>query len=84
MFAIIIQGLLHPQYNCEENWERYKSKRRQREVDFGFSQIRPDSISAQPINKEWNEIEIVIACGGIDIYKQVVELLKKLLYLDAT
>ena len=52
-------------------------------VDFGLNQIRPDIISADPINKEGNEIEIVNAFGGIEKYKQAIEQLQRLLYAEA-
>lgn len=49
-------------------------------VDFGLNQIRPNIISAEPIKREGNEIEIVNAFGGIDKYKQAIEQLQTLLY----
>ena len=52
-------------------------------VDFGLNQIRPDIISAEPINQEGNEIEIVNEFGGIDKYKQAIEQLQTLLYAEA-
>lgn len=52
-------------------------------VDFGLNQIRPDIISAEPINQKGNEIEIVNEFGGIDKYKQAIEELQKLLYAEA-
>lgn len=52
-------------------------------VDFGLNQIRPDIISAEPIRREGNEIEIVNAFGGIDKYKQAIEQLQTLLYAEA-
>ena len=52
-------------------------------VDFGLNQIRPDIISAEPIRREGNEIEIVNAFGGIDKYKQAIEQLQTLLYTEA-
>ncbi|MEO6718883.1 MAG: DEAD/DEAH box helicase family protein [Ferruginibacter sp.] len=52
-------------------------------VDYGLNQIRPDIISADPINKEGNEIEIVTAFGGMYNYKHAIELLQTLLYTEA-
>ena len=52
-------------------------------VDFGLNQIRPDIISAEPINQKGNEIEIVNEFGGMDKYKQAIEELQKLLYAEA-
>jgi len=52
-------------------------------VDFGLNQIRPDIISADPIRQEGNEIEIVNEFGGMDKYKQAIEQLQILLYLEA-
>ncbi|MEJ7680723.1 MAG: DEAD/DEAH box helicase family protein [Segetibacter sp.] len=52
-------------------------------VDFGLNQIRPDIISAEPINQKGNEIEIVNEFGGIDKYKQAIDELQKLLYAEA-
>lgn len=52
-------------------------------VDFGLNQIRPDIISTEPITREGNEIEIVNAFGGIDKYKQAIEQLQTLLYVEA-
>ena len=52
-------------------------------VDFGLNQIRPDIISAEPIRQEGNEMEIVNAFGGIDKYKQAIEQLQTLLYIEA-
>jgi len=52
-------------------------------VDFGLNQIRPDIISAEPIRREGNEIEIVNEFGGMDKYKQAIEQLQTLLYAEA-
>jgi type I restriction enzyme R subunit len=52
-------------------------------IDFGLNQIRPDIISAEPINREGNEIEIVNEFGGMDKYKQAIEQLQILLYTEA-
>jgi len=52
-------------------------------VDFGLNQIRPDIISADPIRQEGNEIEIVNEFGGMDKYKQAIEQLQTLLYIEA-
>jgi len=52
-------------------------------IDFGLNQIRPDIISAEPINQKGNEIEIVNEFGGIDKYKLAIEELQKLLYAEA-
>jgi len=52
-------------------------------IDFGLNQIRPDVISAEPINKEGNEIEIVNEFGGMEKYKQAIEQLQSLLYAEA-
>ena len=52
-------------------------------VDFGLNQIRPDIISAEPINQKGNEIEIVNEFGGIDKYKHAIEELQKILYAEA-
>jgi type I restriction enzyme, R subunit len=52
-------------------------------VDFGLNQIRPDIISAEPINQRGNEIEIVNEFGGMDKYKLAIEELQKLLYAEA-
>lgn len=52
-------------------------------VDFGLNQIRPDIISAGPINQKGNESEIVNEFGGIDKYKRAIEELQKLLYAEA-
>lgn len=49
-------------------------------VEFGLNQIRPDIISAEPIRREGNEIEIVNEFGGMDKYKQAIEQLQTLLY----
>lgn len=52
-------------------------------IDFGLNQIRPDIISAEPIRQEGNEIEIVNEFGGMDKYKQAIEQLQILLYVEA-
>ncbi len=52
-------------------------------IDFGLNQIRPDIISAEPINQKGNEMEIVNAFGGMDKYKQAIEQLQRLLYAEA-
>lgn len=52
-------------------------------VDFGLNQIRPDIISAPPIRDKGNEIEIVNEFGGMDKYKEALEVLQKLLYTEA-
>jgi type I restriction enzyme R subunit len=52
-------------------------------IDFGLDQIRPDIISAEPINQKGNEIEIVNEFGGIEKYKQAIEELQTLLYEEA-
>jgi type I restriction enzyme R subunit len=52
-------------------------------VDFGLSQIRPDIISAEPIRQKGNEIEIVNEFGGMDKYKEAIEKLQTLLYIEA-
>jgi len=52
-------------------------------IDFGLNQIRPDVISAEPINNEGNEIEIVNEFGGMEKYKQAIEQLQSLLYAEA-
>jgi len=52
-------------------------------VDFGFSQIRPDIISVEPISKHGNPIEIVKEFGGIDEFKKTIDQLQRLLYADA-
>lgn len=52
-------------------------------IDFGLNQIRPDIISAEPINHKGNEIEIINEFGGIDKYKQSIDQLQSLLYADA-
>jgi type I restriction enzyme R subunit len=52
-------------------------------VEFGLNQIRPDIISSVPINAEGNEIEIVNAFGGIEIYRKAIEQLQVLLYEEA-
>ena len=52
-------------------------------VEFGLNQIRPDIISSVPINAEGNEIEIVNAFGGIEIFRKAIEQLQVLLYEEA-
>jgi len=52
-------------------------------VDFGLNQIRPNIISAEPINQRGNEIEIVNEFGGMEKYKHAIEQLQKILYAEA-
>ena len=52
-------------------------------VDFGLNQIRPDIISVEPFTLQGNTIEIVNEFGGFKKYKNAIEQLQKLLYIEA-
>lgn len=52
-------------------------------VDFGLNQIRPDIISVEPFTQHGNTIEIVNEFGGFNEYKQAIENLQTLLYIEA-